>query len=77
MIPLGRFGKVEDVAPMAAFLLSDAAAYITGAVIQLDGGLAMSAQLPNPHTNTIDAFWSLLKRGIMGVRHIRITTISA
>jgi len=41
MIPLGRFGKVEDVAPMAAFLLSDAASYITGAVINVDGGLAM------------------------------------
>ena len=41
MIPLGRFGTVEDVAPVAAFLLSDAAAYITGAVIQVDGGLAM------------------------------------
>ncbi|MGH7778353.1 MAG: 3-oxoacyl-[acyl-carrier-protein] reductase [Candidatus Binataceae bacterium] len=41
MIPLGRFGKVVDVAPMAAFLLSDAAAYITGAVINVDGGLAM------------------------------------
>jgi 3-oxoacyl-[acyl-carrier protein] reductase len=41
MIPLGRFGKVGDVAPIAAFLLSDAAAYVTGAVIQIDGGLAM------------------------------------
>ncbi len=41
MIPLGRFGKVEDVVPTAAFLLSDAASYITGAVIQVDGGLAM------------------------------------
>src|SRR5579885_3478735 len=41
MIPLGRFGRIEDVAPMAAFMLSDAAAYITGAVIQIDGGLAM------------------------------------
>ncbi len=41
MIPLGRFGSVGDVAPVAAFLLSDAAAYITGAVIQVDGGLAM------------------------------------
>ena len=40
-IPLGRFGKVEDVAPMAAFLLSDASSYVTGAVINVDGGLAM------------------------------------
>lgn len=41
MIPLGRFGTVADVAPMAAFLLSDAAGYMTGAVIHIDGGLAM------------------------------------
>ncbi len=41
MIPLGRIGKVEDVAPVAAFLLSDAASYITGAIVQIDGGLAM------------------------------------
>ena len=41
LIPLGRFGKVEDAAPAVAFLLSDAASYITGTVIQIDGGLAM------------------------------------
>jgi 3-oxoacyl-[acyl-carrier protein] reductase len=41
LIPLGRFGTVGDVAPVAAFMLSEAAAYITGAVVQVDGGLAM------------------------------------
>ena len=41
LISLGRFGTVEDVAPFAAFLLSDAASYVTGAILQIDGGLAM------------------------------------
>lgn len=40
-IPLGRYGKVEEVARIAAFLLSDDAQYITGQVIQADGGLAI------------------------------------
>jgi len=37
--PLGRFGSVEDVAGVVAFLASDDAAYITGQVIVVDGGL--------------------------------------
>jgi 3-oxoacyl-[acyl-carrier protein] reductase len=41
MIPAKRFGTVEEVAAVAAFLLSDAARYITGQVIQMDGGLAI------------------------------------
>jgi 3-oxoacyl-[acyl-carrier protein] reductase len=41
MIPLGRLGNVQEVADLAVFMLSDSAAYITGQVIQADGGLAM------------------------------------
>lgn len=40
-IPLGHFGKAEDVAEMAAFLASDKAAYITGQVFCVDGGMSM------------------------------------
>ena len=40
-IPLGHFGKPEDVANLAAFLASEAAAYITGQVIHCDGGMVI------------------------------------
>jgi 3-oxoacyl-[acyl-carrier protein] reductase len=40
-VPLGRFGNVSEVADIACFMLSDSARYITGQVIQADGGLAM------------------------------------
>jgi 3-oxoacyl-[acyl-carrier protein] reductase len=40
-IPLGRFGTAAEVARIAAFLFSDDARYITGQIIQVDGGLAM------------------------------------
>ena len=39
LIPLGRFGKPEEVAALTSFLASDDAAYITGQVVSINGGL--------------------------------------
>jgi L-rhamnose 1-dehydrogenase len=43
-IPLGRFGKPEDVAKVVAFLASDMAGYVTGASLLVDGGLYVNLQ---------------------------------
>lgn len=41
-IPLGRLGKPEELANLVLFLSSDKASYITGTVIQVDGGFVKS-----------------------------------
>lgn len=41
LIPLGKFGSVDDIARLVVFLVSEDAAYITGQVIQVDGGMVM------------------------------------
>jgi 3-oxoacyl-[acyl-carrier protein] reductase len=41
MIPMKRVGSVQDIAALVAFLCSDAAAYITGQVLTVDGGMTM------------------------------------
>lgn len=42
-VPLGRIGQPEEVAALVAWLASDAAAYVTGAMFFIDGGLMQQA----------------------------------
>jgi 3-oxoacyl-[acyl-carrier protein] reductase len=42
MIPMGRYGDASEYGRVAAFLLSGAAAYMTGSTVQVDGGLIRS-----------------------------------
>jgi len=48
-IPMGRPGRAEEVAAVAAFLASEDASYVTGAMVVVDGGLTAATGQPNFH----------------------------
>jgi NAD(P)-dependent dehydrogenase (short-subunit alcohol dehydrogenase family) len=48
LTPLGRWGDADEIATVAAFLLSDAASFMTGAELVVDGGLSLPIGTPKP-----------------------------
>ena len=51
-LPLGRHGEPEDVASVISFLVSDAAAYVTGQTLAVDGGLSLVGLAPGAAAST-------------------------
>ena len=54
-VPLGRLGRSDDVAAVVLFLLSDAAGYVTGTELLVDGGVTMSVLSTLPRPRAVDS----------------------
>ena len=54
-VPLGRLGRSDDVAAVVLFLLSEAAGYVTGTEVLVDGGVTMSVISTLPRPRAVDS----------------------
>ena len=53
VVPLGRDGDVRDIANVTVFLFSDAARFITGQILPVDGGCEHLRTLPLPYPESV------------------------
>ena len=58
-IPMGRYGRVEEVAATVAFLASDAAGYITGQNLRMDGGITSRSKPGLARRPNIGYIWRM------------------
>lgn len=61
---LGHWGRAEDIAGIAAFLMSDEARYINGAELAVDGGASTASHMPRPKIGDIEGYPAIKTDGI-------------
>ena len=59
---LGQWGRPEDIAGIAAHLLSDEARYINGAEIAIDGGASAASHMPRPSVKDVPGFPPIVRQ---------------